>query len=228
MVDLVNGISWSCNCYFNQMGMRVGDEALFRALGSAGIGKNTGIELAEVRGVMPSRELKMRLHGSRWNAYDTALVSMGQGLVTVTPLQAALFAAAFCNGGTLWKPHLTLKVIDPNGTTVWERRREENGRLLLTGKKLAPIIEGMFEVVNTGSGRNGAVPGLKICGKTGSAEVGPRSSRRLIVWFIAFTEYRGRRYAIAVMVEDGISGGSDCAPLAAEFFREYLHPAEEM
>ena len=227
MMDLVQGITWSCNCYFNQMGMRVGDESIFRALSSAGIGKNTGIELAEVRGTMPSHELKKRLYGSRWNAYDTALVSMGQGLVTVTPLQAALFVAAFCNGGTLWKPHLTLKVIDQNGKTVWERRREKNGRLLRTGEKLAPIVEGMFGVVETGSGRGGAVPGLKICGKTGSAEVGPRGNRHLIVWFIAFTECRGRRYAVAVMLEDGISGGSDCAPLAAAFFREYLRPGTE-
>ena len=82
----------------------------------------------------------------------------------------------------------------------------------------------MFEVVNSanGSGRRGAVKNLKIYGKTGSAEIGSKANRRLVVWFIAFTRYRGRRYAIAVMVEEGTSGGGDCAPLAAEFFRQYL------
>ena len=224
LTDLRHGIAWSCNCYFNQMGMRVGEEKLFQALRSAGIGEKTGIELPEARGVMPSHELKQSRGQGRWNRYDTALLSMGQGLVTVTPLQAALYTAAFCNGGTLWKPHLILKLVDQDGKTCWERRPESRGKLLLTGERLAPIVEGMFEVVNSsaGSGRRGAVDGLKIFGKTGSAEVGPKSRRRLIVWFIAFTEHAGRKYAIAVMVEDGFSGGSDCAPLAAEFFREFL------
>ena len=176
---------------------------------------------------MPSHELKFRRKMGKWNRFDTALVSMGQGLVTVTPLQAALFAAAVGNGGTLWKPHLVLKLCDQNGKILWERRRESRGELLLTGKELEPIVNGMFKVVNwnTGSGRNGAVSGLKIWGKTGSAEIGSRAKRRLVTWFIAFTADRGnRKYAIAVMTEDGISGGSDCAPLAAEFFSEYLRP----
>ena len=180
--------------------------------------------LSEVCGVIPSHERKRRSGGADWTRYDTALVSMGQGLVTVTPLQAALFAAAFCNGGTLWKPHLVLKLVDQDGRTRWRRRPESRGQLLLTGKRLAPIVEGMFDVVNSasGSGTGGAVPGLRISGKTGSAEVGPKWKRHLIVWFIAFTEHRGRRYAISVMVEHGTSGGGDCAPLAAEFFRRYL------
>ena len=224
MTDLRRAIEWSCNCYFNQMGMRVGEGKLFRALRSAGVGERTGIGLPEAGGIRPSHELKLRRKQGRWNRFDTALLSMGQGLVTLTPLQAALYAAAFCNGGTLWKPHLVLKLIDQKGGVQWERRPESRGELLLTGERLKPIVEGMFDVVNSssGSGRNGAVEGLKICGKTGTAEIGSRARRRQITWFIAFTEYRNRRYAVAVMTEDGRSGGSDCAPLAAEFFREFL------
>ena len=224
MTDLRHAIEWSCNCYFNQMGMRVGEEKLFAALRSAGVGGRTGIGLPESGGIMPSHELKLRRKQGRWNRFDTALLSMGQGLVTVTPLQAALYAAAFCNGGTLWKPHLVLRLIDQRGGVRWERRPESRGELMLTGERLKPIVEGMFEVVNSasGSGRNGAVAGLNICGKTGTAEIGSRAKRRQITWFIAFTEYRERRYAVAVMTEDGRSGGSDCAPLAAEFFREFL------
>jgi len=227
--DLENAIAWSCNCYFNQMGMRVGEEELFRAFRSAGIGQTAGIGLAESRGIMPSHELKRRRNRSEWTRFDTALLSMGQGLITVTPLQAALYAAAFCNGGTLWKPHLVLRLSDPEGRTLWERSAEKRGELLLTGKKLEPILNGMFKVVNSssGSGRDGAVQGLNIYGKTGSAEVGSRGRMRLTVWFIAFTEYRGRKYAMSVMVEDGTSGGGDCAPLAAAFFRDYLRPKPE-
>lgn len=228
MTDLRRAIEWSCNCYFNQMGMRVGEEQLFRALRSAGIGERTGIELAEAPGIMPSHELKLRRGQGRWNRFDTALLSMGQGLVTVTPLQAALYAAAFCNGGTLWKPHLVRELVDQKGKVQWVRRPEVRGKLLLHGERLSPIVEGMFEVVNSpsGSGRSGAVEGLKICGKTGTAEIGSKAKRRQITWFIAVTECRGRRCAAAVMIEGGRSGGTDCAPLAARFFREYLLPPE--
>ena len=224
--DLRNGLAWSCNCYFNTMGLRVGEAALFRALRSAGLGRATGVELDENVGIMPSRELKYKLYGYRWNRYDTALLSMGQGLVTVTPLQAAVFTAALANGGTLWKTHLIRRLTDQQGRTLWERKVESAGQLLLTGERLEPIRRGMFDVVNSdaGSGRKARVAGLEICGKTGSAEIGPRTDRRLIVWFVAFTTYAERKYALAVMIEDGASGGGDCAPLAAEFLREYLHP----
>ena len=227
--DLVHGIEWSCNGYFNAMGMRVGEKEIFRALRSAGIGRATGVGLGEASGIMPSYKLKRELYDYRWNRYDTALLSMGQGLVTVTPLQAAVFTAALANGGTRWKPHLVRSLIDGDGRTLWERKVESAGQLLLTGEKLEPIRRGMFEVVNSdsGSGRRGRVENLELFGKTGSAELGDRAHRRLITWFVAFTEYAKRRYAIAVMVEDGESGGGDCAPLAAEFFQEYLHPAPQ-
>ena len=224
--DLEHALEWSCNGYFIAMGVRVGEEALFPVLRSAGIGRPTGIGISEGRGLMPDRELKHRRYGYRWNRYDTALLSMGQGFITVTPLQAALFAAALGNGGILWKPNLIRRLVDCDGRTVWERTPRRRGVLDAPPEALEQVKQGMLKVVNSpeGSGRRGAVPNLEIMGKTGSAEVGPRNNRRLIVWFIAFTGYRDRRYAVAVMVEDGASGGGDCAPLAAEFFREYLHP----
>ena len=224
--DLEHALEWSCNGYFIAMGVRVGEEALFQVLRSAGIGRPTGVGISEGRGLMPDRELKHRRYGYRWNRYDTALLSMGQGFITLTPLQAALYTAALGNGGTLWKPNLVRKLTDCDGRTVWERAPQSRGVLDASQEALDIVKQGMFKVVNSpeGSGRRGAVPNLEIMGKTGSAEVGPRSDRRLIVWFVAYTEYRKFKYAVAVMVEDGASGGGDCAPLAAEFLREYLHP----
>ena len=64
-------------------------------------------------------------------------------------------------------------------------------------------------------------------GKTGSAEVGPRSDRRLTTWFICFVTRNGKTYAAAIMIEEGRSGGKSCAPLAAEFFSRYFQPAPE-
>ena len=226
LTDLEHALEWSCNGYFIAMGVRIGEEPIFQMLRSAGIGQPTGVGISEGRGLLPDRELKRRRFGYRWNRYDTALLSMGQGIVMLTPLQAALYTAALGNGGTLWKPNLIRRLTDCDGRTVWERTPQSRGVLDASPEALDLVRQGMFKVVNSpeGSGRRGAVPGLEIMGKTGSAEVGPRSNRRLIVWFVACTEYRKRRYAVAVMVEDGASGGGDCAPLAAEFLREYLHP----
>ena len=82
----------------------------------------------------------------------------------------------------------------------------------------------MFQVVNSpsGSGRRAEVEGLKVHGKTGTAEVGYGTNRRNITHFIAFVEYEQRRYAVCVTVEDGHSGGVTCAPIAAAFLEHYL------
>ncbi|MBO5899717.1 MAG: hypothetical protein J6Q80_03200, partial [Lentisphaeria bacterium] len=66
--------------------------------------------------------------------------------------------------------------------------------------------------------------GLEIYGKTGSAEIGRRGNLKIIAWFIAYTRYNGRNYALAAVIEEGSSGGSLCAPLAGRFFRSYLKP----
>jgi cell division protein FtsI/penicillin-binding protein 2 len=83
----------------------------------------------------------------------------------------------------------------------------------------------MYEVVNspTGSGRRAKVDGLTIYGKTGSAEIGSRKNRKINAWFIAFTKYLDKTYALALVIEDATSGSLDCAPLAGGLLRDYIH-----
>jgi cell division protein FtsI/penicillin-binding protein 2 len=82
----------------------------------------------------------------------------------------------------------------------------------------------MFEVVNspTGSGRRAKINGLTIYGKTGSAEIGSRKNRKINAWFIAYTQYEGKIYALALVIEDATSGSLDCAPLAGGLLRDYI------
>ena len=86
------------------------------------------------------------------------------------------------------------------------------------------VRQGMFQVVNPtgGSGRRAKTDGLTIYGKTGTAEIGPRNKRRNITHFIAFADFQDKTYALALTIEDGHSGGRTCAPIAAEFFRQFL------
>ncbi len=218
----------SCDDYMIEHALKTGRQPIADELESAGIGRPTGVELSENRGTFPSEANNRRIHRTPWTAFDTALLSIGQGIVTVSPLQAAVYTAALAKDGRIWKPHLVARIVDSFGNTVHERSPEQVSRLDTNPESLAIVRRGMFEVVNTshGGGRKAAVDGLEIYGKTGSAEVGSGAGRKLTTWFICFTAWRGRTYAAAVMVEDGTFGGLDCAPLAAEFFRRWLDPQQ--
>ncbi len=223
-LNLEGALAKSCNDYMIEHGLRVGLTPIAEVLESAGIGRKTGIELPELAGTFPSAAEKKSRFGTRWTAYDTALLSIGQGIITLTPLQAAVYAAALANGGTVWKPHVVWKAVDSNRNPLYERRVEAVSELATTPEALEIVRRGMHDVVNTptGSGREAKVDGLELYGKTGSAEVGSAGSRFLTTWFISFVTWEGKTYSCCVMVEEGRSGGASCAPLAAEFFRRYL------
>ncbi|MDD3885474.1 MAG: penicillin-binding transpeptidase domain-containing protein [Victivallaceae bacterium] len=228
-LDLRGAIAHSCNDYFIEQGMRVGLDRIDDVLHSAGLGKPTGVELNEASGIFPSREEKRKRYGTEWNAYDTALLSIGQGIITITPLQAAVYIAAIANGGVIWQPHFVNRMIDDYGNAVYKREPVQRGRLAASPQALQAVRDGMKMVVELpdGSGSHARVDGLSISGKTGSAEVGPRDKRIIIAWFVCYVEHAGRRYAAAVMIEEGKSGGRSCAPLAASFFERYLPSTNE-
>lgn len=221
-VNLYSALAKSCNDYLIEHATKIGLIPLARVLESAGIGQKTGIELAETAGTFPSDALKRRRYHSEWNNYDTALLSIGQGMIAISPLQAALFTAALGNGGIVWRPHIVERVVGVLGNTVYQRKPEVVRKLATTPGALEIVNRGMEEVVAHGSGSKAAVSGVKLYGKTGSAEVGLRGEFRLMTWFVAHLTYREKKFAIAIMIEDGISGGSTCAPLASEFFDRYL------
>ena len=223
-MTMVTALEKSCNSYMIHHALTVGREEISEVLKNAGIGRKSGLELPESAGDFPTPALKERRFRAKWNSFDTALLSIGQGMVTVTPLQMALYTAAIANGGTLYQPHLVREIVDGVGITLYERKVAAVGKLGVSAKQLAVVQNGMFQVVNSsgGSGRRAAVENLNIYGKTGTAEIGPVGKRRNITHFVAYVTYKERTYAAAVTVEDGASGGRTCAPLMAAFFEHYL------
>ncbi len=219
-IDLVHGIVQSCNDYFIERGIALGVDKLESVFRSAGIGRKTGFELLESAGRLPSRKTK-----SRWNVFDTGLISIGQGEVLVTPLQAACYAAAIANGGTLWRPHI-LKYVTQNNQVIYRIPPQKNGTLAGTPEMLAVLREGMRQAVTdpSGSAKRAKTPMLELSGKTGTAEVGSGDKKYKNTWFLGFgkAEQTGKTYAIAVLVEHGVSGGKTCAPIAASFFENFL------
>lgn len=223
-VNLVAALEKSCNSYFIEYGMKAGLAGIADVLARAGLGRRSGLELRDRPGVLPSDDYKRRYYRTTWNRFDTALLSIGQGIILLTPLQAAVYTAAIANGGRVLRPHLTRELVDSRGEVLWRRRPEAVNDLKLRPEHLEKVREGMFQVVNstTGTGRLARNPVITLAGKTGSAEVGPRDDRYKNTFFIGYGRHEGRTYAIAVAVEHGVSGGNSCAPLAARFFSEYL------
>ena len=223
-LDLPNAIMQSCNVYFIEIGRRAGLHALSGTMAAAGIGRATGLGLPESIGKLPSRELKKKTYGGVWNEYDTCLISIGQGLVTLNTLQAATYTAAIANGGTVWKPYLVESVFNHEHTLLYSQPPTIASELNADPAHIELIRQGMFKVVNDsdGTGKRAKSDIAKIYGKTGTAQIGSPEHRRRQTWFTGFAAHEGNLYAITVSVEDGVSGGVSCAPLAKSFFEAYL------
>ncbi len=223
-LTLTGAIEKSCNDYFIENGCIAGLDAISEVLESAGLGKSTGFCLPDNKGQMPTSEFKERATGYKWNKYDTALLSIGQGIILITPLQAAVYCAAIANGGTVYRPYILKEIRDPFGNLLQLTQPEIKGHLKTTPENLDIIREGMHLSVNSphGSGKNAKNEAIDLYGKTGTAEVGPSYNRHKNTWFIGFGTHADKTYAVAILVENGESGGRSCAPLAARFFSEWL------
>ncbi len=220
--DLGRALERSCNDYFVEMGIRTGLDAEALVFRSAGLGRDPELELNAAHGQLPDREEFRRRERRAWNSHNTGLLSIGQGMISISPLQAAVYTAALANGGRLLRPHILKSINARDGRVLYATPVVETGRLEASKAALDEVRSGMRRVVEFGSGRSAANQALELSGKTGTAEFGPRDRLRKNTWFIGFGERNQRRYAIAVLVEDSASGGRDCAPLAAAFFLRYL------
>ncbi|MDP6893572.1 MAG: penicillin-binding transpeptidase domain-containing protein [Verrucomicrobiota bacterium] len=173
---------------------------------------------------------------SRWAAGDVANLCIGQGEITVTPLQMAVMTAAIANGGKLIQPRLVLSISSLNEDSQSSSRkipRKVIKNLDLKGETVSLLHQAMLADVDDrdGSGSGARVSGLSIGGKTGTAEkkvptgkFHPKTGVRLfrmdhITWFVSFAPVESPRYAMVVMVESGSSGGKVCAPIAGRVYR---------
>jgi len=223
-LDIVSALEQSCNVYFIEQGRILGLEKLAETLDNVGIGEDTEFEISNAKGLLASRAGKFKRTGVHWNAFDTGLLTIGQGEITVTPLQAALFISAIANGGTLWRPYLLKNVRDAKGNTILINKPFARGELNIPKDTLDIIHEGMSRVVRgrNGSGKQAATDAIKLYGKTGTAQKGRTGSNDQNTWFAGFGTHKEKTYAFAVFVEDGASGGKTCAPIAKAFFETWL------
>ncbi|MBQ7401817.1 MAG: hypothetical protein IJW05_00120 [Lentisphaeria bacterium] len=219
-LDLHEAITVSCNDFFVTKGIELGIDNISQTYASAGFGRKTGFLLPETSGRLPSRTRK-----KNWNTFDTALVSIGQGELLISPLQAAVYMSAIANGGTIYRPLIIKNIVDCNDNIVYIAKPEERGKLLTTPEHLALIHSAMHNAVYAANGgaKRAKNKSMELRGKTGTAEVGSGAKRYKNTWFAGFgtSPDTGKTYTIVVFVEHGISGGYTAAPIAAKFFEQW-------
>jgi penicillin-binding protein 2 len=212
VVDFTTGVAQSCNVMFWTLGRSLGPDSLARYARQLGFGGPTGVDLPlEVAGVVPDPDYKRRVWREPWYPGDTLNMAIGQGFVLVTPIQVARAMAAVANGGTLLQPRVARAVLSPEGQLVRSFPPVVQGQLHLSGPALRALRRSLEAVVERGTGSAARVEGLRVAGKTGSAEV-PRG--RPHAWFAGYAPAEDPRIVVVVLVEHGYRGGLSAAPIA--------------
>ncbi|MBL8658353.1 MAG: penicillin-binding protein 2 [Rhodospirillales bacterium] len=231
VMNLQSAIAESCDVYFYEAARRCGIDKIAAMASRLGLGAPTGIELAAERGgVVPSRDWKLANLGVPWQKGETLIAGIGQGFVLTTPLQLAVMTARIAGGGDRIVPRL-IDVVAARQEVPTEVRS-----LGLDPQHLELVRDGMAGVMTgpRGTARHAAIrePGMKMAGKTGTAQVrritrAERDAgvirnedlpwrRRDHALFIGFAPVQAPRYAVAVVVEHGGSGSAAAAPIASD------------
>jgi len=226
-LTLHEALQFSCNTYFYQLGLKLGPEKIVQMAEAFGLGRGTDSGLTGERGgLVPSPAWKREALKDKWHPGDTVSLSIGQGLITVTPLQMARMMAAVANGGTLWKPRLVSRVASADGRLVHEEAPRIQGRV-----EMAPVIfeflrEALGAVVAEGTGKQARVPGVSVGGKTGTAQThefksdADRKRRdQDHAWFAGFAPLDEPQVVVVVFAERAGLGGQVAAPIAREVLK---------
>jgi len=207
IISLHRALRESCDVFFYNVANKMGIDRLAEYADIAGIGHKTGIDLPNEReSTMPSTKWKERLSRQKWYAGETISVGIGQGAVTVSPLELAAALGGIANRGKWMQPHL---VADTK--PVLSRTGHFNR------DNIEKVISGMYAVVNEpgGTGHNAALPGINVCGKTGTAQLasnkflkGTSAGRNMKdnAWFLAYAPQEAPEIIVVALFENGEHG----------------------
>ena len=231
--NFLRAIERSSNSYFIQVGLQTGVERIVALAEKFHLGENFELPTRqETSGNMPSLD---RIHEG-WSAGDTANLCIGQGEVEVTPLQMAVVYSAIANGGTVYWPRLVSRV-EPQDPMSHDAATNFPSALVcdrigVSARSLNILHNAMLAETEDveGTGKAAVVgPELRICGKTGTAQVQDSANRTTgyNYWFGSFAPYENPRYAVVVMVQiHGAmmagGGGAMCAPVAHDIYETIL------
>jgi len=218
-VDIVKAIKRSNDIYFYKLGEKIGVEEIVKWASRFGVGKTLGIDLpAEVTGILPSPEWKREVKKEEWFLGNTYHLAIGQGDLTMTPLQVAVATAAIANGGKICRPHLILE------DKVKEQSKSERDcfQLSIKPENLNLVKKGMIEACSTGGTGFPFFDFQPQVGcKTGTAEIDD-DSNNTHAWFTAFVPADEPQMVMTVFLEKGGSGAYQAAPVAKAILEKYF------
>ena len=225
--DLRGAMLDSCDTYFYEVGLsdyKTEQEYIQKTAREFGYGSRNGIDLpGEVKGRVPDAEWKADWNENypeykKWLPGDTVNIAIGQGDMLATPLQVATSYAAIAQGGKLYKPHVLKSVQDSVGKTVIETEAEVLLSPNVSESSLKSLQSDLRGVVSSGTGSS-AFRGFNVpvAGKTGTAQMTGKDD---YAWFVGYAPANNPKYCVAVMIEQGGSGGGIAGPAARQIFAQ--------
>ena len=209
-VDLEEALAVSCNVTFGRLALELGRSRVARAFDRFAFARPLGGDFAEASSRLPDF--------GRLGDGDLAQTGIGQGSLLVTPLRMAMLAAAFADRGTMLKPFLVSRVSAPDGAVLRQFGSVEFAAAT-SPATAAEVSRMMQQVVSGGTGYAARIAGVKVAGKTGTAE-NPHGASH--AWFIGFAPADEPEIAVAVVVENGGAGGEVAAPIARQVMARAL------
>jgi penicillin-binding protein 2 len=219
-LTVIHAIEKSCNTFFYNLIYKIGLDRWNEYAKKLGFNGMTGIDIGEeVPGLIPDSKYYEKIYGPKWPRSIMASLAIGQGEVSVTPLQLAQYVALIANNGNSFTPHVVKGYIDDrtNQTVPIKFKEKKTG---IDPKVLDIVKEGMYLVVNgAGTATRIRMKEITIAGKTGTAQ-NPHGKDH--AFFIGFAPYENPKIALAVVVENAGFGATWAAPIAQKMFQAYL------
>lgn len=220
-IDLSMALQYSCNIYFYLCVQKVGASSFLQGVLNFGYGIPTGIDLPfEVAGILPIHTIDSMPPGNLLN------LSIGQGLISATPLQVLFSYCIFANSGKFVRPHLLQYHLEKGGERIY--RIPKTGSIPMNPEHQKAVMDGLISVVNSPGGTAHKVDfpkEWKVAGKTGTAE---RKKSEDDAWFVCFAPYDDPEVAVLVFLEEAGFGGSNAAPLARDILEYYFLNRERL
>ncbi len=218
--DMRGALMRSANVYFFKTALACGWEPITTQARAVGLGQKTGVEVDyEATGIVPDAKWQAKAQHGGWTDGDTCNLAIGQGFLNVTPIQMAMVTATIANGGYLYHPRLVQAHKAPGEERYTESPVRRVGKMKWSQSALTTVRGGMRDVIMAKEGtarKTTGIKGLDFAAKTGTAEYwktvdGKRITKKH-TWMIAFAPFDHPQYAVAFLIEDGVSGGRTVGP----------------
>jgi penicillin-binding protein 2 len=225
VMDITGALRESCNVYFFQLGLQIGIGPINEMAEKYGLGRKTGIDLPEERDGLLMDSLvytqRFRHLGWIWTRGQILNLAIGQGQL-ITPLQTAMFFGAMARNENVYQPHLMKYIIDRDKNIIKRNTPKVIGYTGLSPETQRTLLHAMEEVVvgYRGTGGRSRVKGVRVGGKTGSAQ-NPHGERTH-AWYVAAAPLENPVIAIAVVLENAGHGGAVAAPVVGKVLNYYF------